>query len=613
MARDLALATQTDRELAELNLGAVTVQAAAQRMARGASVHGSLTEQPTSGGVPYARLKDRNPDYLGEFWAECRALYSGGARLLRDEAVMDRLFPRNGAEHEDVYKRRRERAFFLSYPGEIIDHLLAGLAQDPLHISAGADEASGEANPLPEWWGEFDKDVSPSGGAKQSLHAFAIDCLREMFLTQSAWVLVDLPALGPDELPPETKLDEERRGLRDPYLCLMPSENVVDWEVDEETGELEWALCFWSTKRRGSILDSRSRVTERWMYWDREGWTKYEHTYDPAQPPKPDASVPEAGRGKHPFGVVPLVRLQVPEGLYAMGKLHSPAREHFNKRCAVAHAENMSLFAVLYEFTGPDQGAAFTPKSPVSKIQRDTNRAVNQVRGQGYTQVRGHQDDARYIGPDPGPFKEARESCAELMREMHRVTFSMALSANMDAAALQRSGDSKEKDSESIAAILVKVGELLRDGFKVVLDMVALVRKELELGKELSITGAEKFDSDSVAAAIEEAVELFAGVPMKSPTFQKLYLKRLYKRALGPDVGLDDLERIEDELETQVTAEAMLADAAAQAMVGQPGAPPGEDPEDDAEGDEPPARAAPPTKEKPPAPGVKRLISSGGK
>jgi hypothetical protein len=57
------------------------------------------------------------------------------------------------------------------------------------------------------------------------------------------------------------------------------------------------------------------------------------------------------------------------------------------------------------------------------QAQTDGGRATNQVRGQGFTQVRGKDDRAEFVGPDVAPFKEARESCNDAMREMHRVMF----------------------------------------------------------------------------------------------------------------------------------------------------------------------------------------------
>lgn len=565
------LQSQVDREISDAMRDKVG-QLPAIRDGRSTQATPTLEQKPSSGGLQYSQLKERNPEWLGEYWSECRALYAGGPRLLKDEPLMKRLFPSHANEAADVYKDRTARAFYIAYAGEIIDHLIAGFAQDPIRLSAGVDEKTTAEIELPEWWSEFAGDVSPPGGTKQPLGSFAVDCLREMFVTQTAWVLVDLPRRDPLEPPPASRLEEEKSGLLDPYLCLMPTDNVVDWQLDDETGELEWVLCYWSMKRRASIRESRHDITERWMLYTRAGWEKYEHTFDPAHPPKKEDTVPLVDQGTHPFGVVPFVRVQVPEGLYAMGKLHSLAREHFNKRCAGSWAEYKALFAVLYEFMATPTANNFTPQGAAA----DPRRATNQIRGQGYSQVRGEKDSAQYIGPDVAPFKESRESCAEIMREMHRVMFSMALSANMDSAALQRSGESKDKDSKAIAVILVKVGEIMREGIQAVLNLVSGVRQEKD--SEVKPTGGEKFDADSVAAAIAEAVELLNGVPMRSPTFMIRYLFRLYKLALGPSATDEDLEEIRTELETVITAESLLA-----ADAGPPGP---ADKKDDAAGDD---------------------------
>jgi hypothetical protein len=603
---EYGLTTIVDREITDAMRGQVA-QLPDRRAARATGAAPELEPQGAASGVPYGQLCETNPEYLGDFWKACRALYAGGARLLRDEQLMRQLFPPHSHEAPDVYAERRSRAFYIAYAGEIIDHLIAGFAHDPIRLTAGLDEDTDAERDLPDWWSDFAQDVSPPGGTRQSIGAFAVDCLREMFVTQTAWVLIDLPPRDPNAQPPASRLEEERAGLLDPYLCLMPTDHVVDWQIDDDTGELEWVLCHWRSKRRAGLRDSRSAVTERWLYWTPAGWERYELTWDPATPPKPDTPVPLVAEGTHPFGAVPFVRIQLPEGLYAMGKLESVAREHFNKRCAASWAEYKSLFAVLYEFMAPEQQGAFTPHLPaISQIQQDPRRAVNQTRGQGYSQLRGHQDRAEYVGPDAAPFKEARESCAELMREMHRVMFSMALSANMDSKALQRSGQSKQKDSEQIAAILAKVGEIIREGIDAVLDVISALRKESE--RAVSSTGGEKFDADSISDAITDAVTLLSGVPMKSPTFLKRYLYRVYKLALGPSATQDDLEDIRDELDTVITAESMIAADPTPPTEEDSKDPEDGDQEDDDDREDPaPPKPAPPP---PPRPGMRRLIAT---
>jgi hypothetical protein len=606
MAGADGLQTQVDREITD-SMRERAGKLPELMQARATGMPGTLNEQAApSQGLRYGLLCERNPEYLGEYWRQCRALYAGGPRLLRDEQMMRQLFPSHANEAPDVYKERCARAFYIAYAGEIIDHLLAGLAQDPVRLSAGTDEKTQTELALPSWWTDFGADVSPPGGKKQPLSSFAVDCLREMFITRYAWTLVDLPPSDPTAPAPESKLDEERRGLLDPYLCLMPSENVVDWQTDEDTGELEWVLCHWRAKRRDSIQESRAQITERWIYWTREGWERYELTWDPTTPPKKEDLVPRVDARPHAFGVVPLIRMELPEGLHAMGKLESIAREHFNKRCAASWAEFKALFAVLYEFMASESGSPWDPKSaPIPMAQTDPRRATNQIRGQGYTQTRGKDDRAEFIGPEVAPFKEARESCAELMREMHRVMFSMALSADMGSAALQRSGESKQKDGEQIAAILTKVGEIIREGVDALLELVKVVRKE---DVELHSTGAEKFDAESVADAITEAVELLNGVPLKSPTFLKRFLYRLYKLVSGPNITTDDLEEIRKELENAITAESLtLMDPSApppplDAKPGQPG---------DDQGGAKPAAKKPKAKPAAPKPQSRRLYPVG--
>jgi hypothetical protein len=231
-----------------------------------------------------------------------------------------------------------------------------------------------------------------------------------------------------------------------------------------------------ATRRRASIAESRSRITERWMLYTREGWSKYEHTYDPAQPPKKeDTVVSLVDEGTHPFQVVPFVRMQVPEGLYAMGKLHSLAREHFNKRCASSWAEYKALFAVLYEFMATPTANNFTPQG----VAGDPRRATNQVRGQGYSQMRGEKDRAevhrarrRTVQGSARELRRdhARDAPRDVQRWRCRRTWTrLRCSVRVTARA---------RTAKSIAVILMKVGELMREGVDAVLELVSLVRKK---------------------------------------------------------------------------------------------------------------------------------------
>lgn len=306
-------------------------------------------------------------------------------------------------------------------------------------------------------------------------------------------------------------------------------------------------------------------------------------------------------------GRVPFERLQLPEGLYAMGKLHSLAREHFNKRCAMSWAEYKSLFKVLYEFLGPEDD----DKTAVADAQTDASRATNQIRGQGYTQVRGKDDRAEYVGPDPETFTAARESCNDAMREMHRVMFSMALSANMDSKALNRTAESKDKDEATTTVLLDAFGVMLRKFARRLFVLASLGRREAVPHAEIS--GMQDFDVESTTAVINEAVALYTGVPIKSALFNELYLDRTYATILG-DMTPDQRETMREQIREAISQEELMAEAMAMSAM-QP--PLGDDDEEQpGSGGGPPAAGAPPnpTPGKPgAAPGKQVQRMSGGR
>lgn len=617
--------TQVDFELAGAPRGEELAQDVAANLLQRGRMAMPPTRQSTATGdaeltMTWGDFQCRHPEWRGDYWTECRALYAGGDRLLGDPKVLERLFPRHLHEAGDVYVARKARAHYFPYAGTIIDHLLAGLGTDALKISfAEIDDKGVATSPSgAEWWERWVTDVTdeaerPSdygladeddedddeGGC--TLHHFLIDALREALQTRTAWVLADLPPVDPDY--PEQTAKAGAADLLDPYLCLVPAEQVIDWQTDKR-GRLDWAIVMTAEQVRASPRLRRGLVLHTYVVWTADTWARYEILVDPATPPNADMPFQPVEVGEHGFGRVPIERLQLPEGMYAMGKLHSLSREHFNKRCAMSWAEYKSLFAVLYEFLGPEDKNGL----PIAEAQGDANRAVNQVRGQGYTQSRGGDDRAEFVGPPVDPFVAARESCNDTMREMHRVMFSMALSADMDKAALQRSGESKEKDNASTAVLLDALGTILLKFCRRLLVLASLGRSEAV--PYATITGLEKFDVTGTADAIAEAVTLFNGVPIKSALFTELYLARLYGDVLGNPTQ-EQTEQMREQIRESITAEQIAADAMILASTGgnTNGDPPGDGEDDGLDG--PPATAPAPSKPKPP--GTTTTIVSGSK
>lgn len=564
--------TQVDQDLASAPRGVELSNGVAQRMRDRAPMAMPPTRQPQAEAsslvMTWADFKQRHPEWRGDYWAECRALYAGGDRLLGDKAVLERLFPKHTHEAPAIYEARKARAHYYPYAGTIIDHLLAGLGTDPLRVSFDeVDDETGERtiDKAAEWWERWVSDVTDSaerpsdygltskagedddddeGGT--TMHHFIVDVLREALQVRTAWVLADLPEVDPDD-DARKPAPDPGDPLPDPYLCLVPAEQVIDWQTNAR-GELQWCIVMTQEQVRATPKDRRSEVRHTFIVWDAEAWAKYQIDVDPLQPPNDEQIVPEVGSGAHGFKRVPFERLTMPEGMHAMGKLHSLAREHFNKRCAMSWAEYKALFAVLYEYLGAEDKGGL----PTATAQQDGNRATNQVRGQGFTQVRGADDRAEYVGPDTAPFTEARESCNDAMREMHRVMFSMALSANMDSAAVKRSGESKEQDGATTAVLLDAFGTLIRKFMRRLLVLASLGRGEAVPPSRTE--GLEQFDVAGVEDAIAQAVEFFNGVPQLSPLVKELALAKIYTKYLG-DVAPEQVTKIREQIRDGMQAE----------------------------------------------------------
>ena len=487
-------------------------------------------------------LEARHPALDVPYLRRLRALYEGGYSLLHNQDVLEDLFPRHRQEAERVYEERCRRAVYIAHASEIVDYITASLAGDPIRMSVGG------ADKLDDWYTAFVDDVSPPGGAKCALHTFLRAQATEMLTTQTVWARVDLPKPGEFA----SLADQTRAGNLDAYVVPVPAESVIDWR-EAAGGALVWAVIEESDCPRLSFAEGRDSIVETWTIWTAERWAKYRVQRKKDENPEPDKPVAKVpgpeGEGVHTFGQVPIIRTTLPKGLWAMDTLESPAREHFNKRSALAWAEFQSLFQELYEFKGPEEPTA---SAPISEAQEDPRRSTNQKRGQGYVQMRGHLDKAAFIGPSSEPFAEARKSLSELRDNMHQVMHMMAMSVDQNKTSLGRSADSKKQDQASPNVILTALGQYLREHVVAVFDMVSRGRADASYIGQWKAEGAAEFAADSGDAIIERAGNLEL-VPVKSPTFQRMVQHDVAVAWLGEKVDEDVLKTIDDELEENVT------------------------------------------------------------
>lgn len=497
----------------------------------------------------YKTLCQKNPDWDGLYWRRTRALYAGGKKLLGDRAVMADVFPTHLAEKKEVYDERCKRAYYIPYPGEILDMITSALFSEDMLVT-------GTPDPDP-WYAEWIDDVSPPGGAKQTLRQFLKQQLITALCCKRAWTLIDLPAIAEAaEAEPANLKAQEDMGMLDAYACGLDPECVWDWECDDD-GELLWLLVHYQYARRDGIEGTRDVITEEWTYYDQQKWQKYRVRYTKAKPVQEADQVPIVAEGAHSFGRVPVISLDLPDGLWAMGKIESIAVAHFNKRNALSWAEYKSLFPVMVHYAGPPD--ALNPATD------DPDRVLNQTIGQGYVVQLGDKDRLEYAGPETGAYAIAQKDLDTLRDEMHRVVHQMAQSVDNSAAALQRSAASKQVDASAAAVVLREFGKIVREH---VIEMFEVVQTGRQDARPVAweAEGMDDYDDVTVETLITSA-QTMELISVPSATFQRAWKFQLARRVLGDSITDEQVEEIKNELEENITNE-QFHQAAAMAKAG---------------------------------------------
>lgn len=478
--------------------------------------------------LKYKVLESKHEEYIVDYWEKLNAMYEGGYRLFNSPYLKD-IFLKHAYEQPNIYNERKKRAFYINYAGEIIDYICAALAMHPVHVESEEE--------VDQFYKDFKEDVSPAGGERVSLHKHITDQVRDALVYGRVWTMVDLPPVYEPIGEVLSEAAQEESGLLNAYALSVPPRNVTNWSSNED-GNLEWAKLCYETKRYGFTEDS-CEITKLYTIYTASAWARYKVTYNPdINPPRDEDDILLVDSGVHSFERVPLIPFKLPPGLWAMNKLYSVAMEHFNKRCALSWAEYKSLFAERYEFLEGCEDAC-------DDISDDKERAVNQVRGQGYTQVRAQNDRVEYVGPPTEAFAYCLDNLSALRDEMHRITHQMALSVGTEASAVRRSGDSKEQDRQDTVVILNELGQLAREHVRRMYEAIATGRAD---NYKFNVSGLDEFEDLDVSGVLNQAVVL-KDVDVPSPKFKIAHKFEVARATMGQKLSADELKEVRSEIE----------------------------------------------------------------
>lgn len=526
--------------------------------------------------MQYGILSQRSEAYLADIWSELDDLYAGGYAM---QAHAAKYLPILAGENPMRYEDRKKCAAYIGYLGQIIDYFTSSLFSQELNVAEAVDAkdattAGGVADKT--FWPAFAHDADLAGNAFTKVE-------RKVFLKAAlkkrGILALDFP-LQEEASAIQSRADEEKIGTSRGYVFEVPVEQLINWKVGK-FGGFQWAILYRCYVPDDVPLAPRDVVRHEWKVWEMAGgfatWTMFVKEKKPNEGFTSDEDVPAvAPPAKTSFTSIPLVELEVPEGLWVGNKIGCLAREHYQRRSQLVNAENRSMLSIPWIKRGPEiNGIGLALPS---ETQQNPNRGADPVstfQKKGWVGL-GSDDDIGFAEPEGKAYALVNDQLKELKDEMFRVVHQMAASVDNSAGTMRRSGDSKKQDRAAESIVLGAFGQLIRDHAKKSYDVLSAGR-----GEKVVWTphGLDKFETDARMDLIQEAMSM-ATIPIPSKTFWQTYKTQIALKLI-PNAPPETQKLITDEIIDGVTGEEDLRVAVQdqdQKVAEQDPPPPGQKP-----------------------------------
>jgi hypothetical protein len=457
-------------------------------------------------------------------WRSYRDLYAGG-RQFRHRAAEYLL--RRQKEPLDVYSERLHRVFYQNYIGSIIDWYSATLFRRGPTLHFQGENETGQS-----FLSELADDCDLRG---TNLTNFFRRCFSDALVTGRRYILIDFPRVART---PTNRAEEDATGLSRAYLVRYSAEDLINWSLDER-GDFDWVVLKQSIERQPSVDSSEIVQETYWYYFDKEKYRTYRRI-ECANPSlnvgiaegigaNKSADIQLIGQGAHSLvrqRRVPLLTLQVSDGLWLMNKAAQLQLEHFNKSNALGWAISMGLFAmpVIY-----------------------SDREWNQIVGESYYIQLGPQDRFGWTEPEGKVYQIAALNLESLKEEIYRVCYLSQASGEMVAGHSQ-SAASKQLDFTITQEVLRAYGEAVKDTMKSVVRAVSDARQD---GLLVSVSGLDELDIGDFGTELQEAANLLQ-LGIGSPTLKRQVFQKLAFKYLS-DIRQETKDQIAQEIDAQLT------------------------------------------------------------
>lgn len=515
--------------------------------------------------MTYGLMGQRHDDYDADLIERIDDLYRGGFQIQKKAA---RHLCRLEGESDAKFKERCRTTAYISFLSQIIDQFTSDVFGQPLSVKPAADaDNPNTPGDLPdeEFYNEFEKNVDRKGTSFVDLMK---ETLRTALKHRCALVMVDAPdTVGDPE--PVSLAEEEGRGNRRLYAYECPIARLVDWKVDDETGRFVWAILYDKTQERATPFGRRDKVHETFTVWTLEPgatavWARYGIQYRTTEIPTPETPLRLEASGTTSFSRIPILRFELPEGLWIGNKVGPQALEHWQRRSSLVGAENRSLVAIPYVKRGP-QAPAVGGAIPadIADDQHRGDRPVARFNSRGYLELDA-EDDVGFAEPEGKCYALVDAELEKLRETMFQVTFQMAASVQRNNSSMGRSGLSKKKDEDLTARVLRALGLSVRNFATEVFDCVSTARDE---DVHWNPHGLDAYDSEDREALLEEAVSLDqVADAIPSETFHVAHATSVMQKLLKGSIDVQTISTIADEIKDGVHAKHEMAELRREAQ-----------------------------------------------
>jgi len=519
------------------------------------------TAIPEPPAVTYALLNQRHDDYDAECIEKVDDLYRGGFEIQKKaKKYLCKLEGESGAKYDE----RCRVATYVAFFSQIVDQFVSDVFSQPLSVKPAADaENPNTPGKLPDddFYPEFEKDTDRRG---TSLVDLMTATLRTGLKHRCALVMVDAPKTS-DEGPAPNLAEEESRGARRLYAYECPVARLIDWKLDDETGLFVWAVLYDKEQERQSPFSRRDNVHETFTVWTlgdgdnpKAEWVRYGITYKASEPLSPDSPLRVEDHGRTSFNRIPILRFELPEGLWVGNKVGPQALEYWQRRSALIGAQNRSMVAIPFVKRGPQANAVGGAiPADVAGDQGRGNRPISTFNSKGWLEL-ASDDEVGFAEPEGKCYSLVDAQLEKLRELMFQVTFQMAASIQRNTTSMGRSGVSKQKDEDLTGRVLRALGHAVRTFAVTIFETISSAR-----GEDVHWTphGLDGYDSEDREALLEEAISLDqVAEAIPSETFHLAHARSIVQKLLKNAIDVETMAVIIDELTKGIKAKHVIQD-----------------------------------------------------